>query len=649
LKKLIIFLFIVAAIAVTILIVLKVTVNDLKKEDIVENLNKIIVDGSDSLYSLTIRDYEVTGSFNGARINGVEVTINQDVFKKMQTNNTLPEVIFDGKVENILLEGINILKLVQDNKDIKIKSIDLIGADFNIYQYKKTVKDTTKAPIITNLYDRIKKDIHSISIGKINIVKGKMSYDPAGKLDKKKPFWKFAEIDLKFKDLLVDSTSASDTTRFIYSKEFKTAIRNFKGIMGNDMYTFSVEKCDYDHKSSYLEIANLKMTPNASHAAFYRSKNHAVSEATIDVPFLQVKGIRSVDIINKGLVKAKSISIRGAKFGIYKDKSFGDPPDSKNGSYPNQTLYNLPFALDIRELIIKKSTLVYTEKGFNTKKEGILTFGNINGTMTNITNVKSLVRQNPWSELNAKATFQGASPMTARLAFDLRDDKGRYEADATLTKLKAEQINPVIKNLGMAETESFNLKSLNYTSKGDAKTATGSMELIYSDLKVNIFQKDEETKKLEEKKVISFLANLIKVRTNNLKDKDEVKAVNIVSERPFFKGFFALIWFNIFDCTTAIAFKGKAPDILKKGRTLEGIPGGGVKKASSEEKKALEDKADQQKKDDKKDAQDKAATQKKVDKKIKSDARDKAKIDNKKAALKVKEGKKAEELKRKEK
>jgi len=38
-----------------------------------------------------------------------------------------------------------------------------------------------------------------------------------------------------------------------------------------------------------------------------------------------------------------------------------------------------------------------------------------------------------------------------------------------------------------------------------------------------------------------------------------------------------------------------------------------------------------------------------VDKKIKSDARDKAKIDNKKAALKVKEGKKAEELKRKEK
>gem|GEM_PF-2149450 len=635
-KKLIIFLLIIAAIVVTVLIVLKVTVNDLKKEDIVENLNKIIVDGSDSLYALDIHDYEITGTFSGARINGVKVTINQAVFKKMQELNTLPEVIFDGNVDNIILEGIDILTLVQKNRDIKIKSIDLIGADFNIYQYKKTIKDTTKAPIITNLYDRIKKDINSISIGNINIVKGKMSYDPAGKMDKKNPFWKFAEIDLKFKDLLIDSTSASDTTRFIYAKDFKTAVRNFKGIMGNDMYTFSMGKCDYDHKSSYLEIADLKMTPNASHAAFYRSKNHAVSEATIDVPFLQVKGIRSVDIINKGLVKAKSISISGAKFGIYKDKSFGDPPDSKNGSYPNQTLYNLPFALDVRHLFIKKSTLVYTEKGYNTKKEGILTFGNINGTMTNITNVKSMVRQNPWSELKAKATFQGNSPMTARLAFDLRDDKGRYEADATLTKLKAEQINPVIKNLGMAETESFNLKSLNYTSKGDAKTAIGSMQLIYSDLKVNIFQKDEETKKLEEKKVISFLANLIKIRTDNLKDKDEVKAVNIVSERPFFKGFFALIWFNIFDCTTAITFKGKAPDILRKGRTLEGIPGGGVKKATPEDKKALEDKADQQKKDDKKDAKEKASTQKKADKKIKRDASDKAKEEKRKVEMKEK-------------
>jgi hypothetical protein len=182
----------------------------------------------------------------------------------------------------------------------------------------------------------------------------------------------------------------------------------------------------------------------------------------------------------------------------------------------------------------------------------------------------------------------------------------------------------------MAETESFNLKSLNYTSKGDTKTAIGSMELIYSDLKVNIFQKDEETKKLEEKKVISFLANLIKIRTDNFKDKDEVKAVNIVSERPFFKGFFALIWFNIFDCTTAITFKGKAPDILRKGRTLEGIPGGGVKKATPEEKKALEEKADQQEKDDKKDAKEKANTQKKADKKIRRDASDKAKEEKRK-------------------
>ncbi|MBK9553213.1 MAG: hypothetical protein IPO45_13710 [Saprospiraceae bacterium] len=45
-----------------------------------------------------------------------------------------------------------------------------------------------------------------------------------------------------------------------------------------------------------------------------------------------------------------------------------------------------------------------------------MTFGNINGTMTNITNVKSLVRQNPWSELNAKATFQRWKSYDSRLA-----------------------------------------------------------------------------------------------------------------------------------------------------------------------------------------------------------------------------------------
>ncbi len=610
-KKLIIIIVVLLAVAAGIVYFVTYSVNTLRSDDIKIYLNKIIVDGSDSLYSLNIKDYEVNSSLDGAKISGVTVMINQPVFEKMRANNTLPEIIFEGEFQDLYLDGVELLSLVQKNKDIVINNVRLEGANIKIYQYKKVKKDTSQEPIIRNLFDRIKKDINSINIKYIDIRGGKMSFDPAGKMDKIQPFWKFEDVSLSFKDFLVDSTSAADITRMLYAKKFTAMVKNFKGEMGNNMYRFSMSECDYDYNKQYLEISDLTLTPIVSHAQFFRSKRRAASEVTIKVPRLRVEGFQSLELIRDNIVKAKTVTINKGDISIYKDKSFGDPPDSKNGQYPNQVLYNLPIAIDIRQLIIKKTSLKYTEKGYNSKKEGILTFDNISGIMTNVTNVRELVRKNAWSELKAKATFQGRSPMTARLAFDLRDDKGRYEADATLKSLKAEQINPVIKNLGMSEAESFNLKSLNYRSKGDYNSATGSMEMIYNDLNINIYQKDAETKKVEEKKLISFLANLIKVRPDNVKDKDEVKAVNVYTERPYFRGFFALVWFNIFDSAIAITMKGKVPDILKRGRTLEGIPGGGVKSATVEEKKADEEKDVNKKKEEKKERREKKREEKK--------------------------------------
>ena len=93
------------------------------------------------------------------------------------------------------------MSLIQKNKDIVINNIRLEGADIKVYQYKKVKKDTSKTPIISNLYDRIKKDINSIDIKYIDIRGAKLSFDPAGKMDKVQPFWKFEDISLSFKNL----------------------------------------------------------------------------------------------------------------------------------------------------------------------------------------------------------------------------------------------------------------------------------------------------------------------------------------------------------------------------------------------------------------------------------------------------------------
>lgn len=570
-KKLFIILLLIAAGITGLLFISKQWVNNVKKEDILETFSKLITDGSDSLYSVEIGNYEITGPFTGARIDNVVLRINQDVFLKMRAENTLPDIIMDGKVKSLVLEGVDMIQLVGKNKDIRVRNIVLSGTEFNLYHYKKTKKDTSATTILTSLYDRIKKDFNSIHVGEISILDGKMSYDPAGKLDKSNPFWKFDKIDIVLRDILVDSASVYDTNRFLYARDFTSSISRFRGIMGNDLYTFGMDTCNYDFRSASLDISGLRLSPHVSHEIFFRSKKFAVGESTIELPSLKVFGFYAGQAILDGRISVDSVMIERGRFEIYKDKSFGDPPVSKNGQYPNQLFLKLHASIHIPLIRIRNSSVVYTEKGLKTKKEGKIVFSNIYGSLSNITNIDSMIRRNPWSELTARAVFLGKSPMDARIALKLGDRSGTYEADATLRNLNAPQINPVLRGLAQAEAATFSLHNLSYKSRGNTRAATGSMKMNYSALNIRLLTRDEETNKLEEKKWLSLLANAVKIRQENLHGPDEIKADNIVTRRPYFRGFFALIWFNIFDCMTEITIKGDQPAILTKNRKAENL------------------------------------------------------------------------------
>ena len=121
-------------------------------------------------------------------------------------------------------------------------------------------------------------------------------------------------------------------------------------------------------------------------------------------------------------------------------------------------------------------------------------------------------------------------------------------------------------HLALAEMESFQLKKLIYNGSGDDKQLTGSLKMLYSDLKVNLLRKEDGSNKIEEKKGLSFLANLIKIVDENPKNGEERSSNNLSTPRPYHKGFFALFWFNLMDNMTEIMMKGKTPESMKKNR-----------------------------------------------------------------------------------
>src|SRR3954469_23258270 len=72
---------------------------------------------------------------------------------------------------------------------------------------------------------------------------------------------------------------------------------------------------------------------------------------------------------------------------------------------------------------------------------GQVTFKNINGTATNITNDSSRLKKNPHLALDLNARLMGTGDFKARFDFLLTDPTGAFTVDAHLGKMDATQLN----------------------------------------------------------------------------------------------------------------------------------------------------------------------------------------------------------------
>jgi len=542
-------------------------VNYSNKADVKAYLTKIVREGSNGLYTLSLGNYEIDPGIDGAHIKNIKLTINLEKFETLKKQKLLPPILFEAEIRELRISHLKTIKLLSSVKDIEIDSVQLIGANIKLYQYAQQKSEDKKLPPTKYLFDLIKPDINDIRIHKIMIRDGQLSFDPAGKMDNKKAFWKFDQLDLDLDEFVVDSTSSSDTSRLLYSKNLDLVVHQFKLQSPDDLYRFSMDKLSFSTQKNQTTLTNLKVIPLTNAAGFLAKKKKAAGILSLDLPEILIYNLNPTKLILANVIQADKVTTHSGNIKIFKDKTKGNPRINKDGRYFNQVFSSLTTPVMVDSILLRNMNLTYTEINTKTGRPGEIIFKDITGNISNITNIKERIDKNKWTTLHCTADFMNGSPLKALLAFDMSDPAGHFKVAADLGRLEGTQINSLLKNLALAETEQFHLKKLNYSGEGNTKQLRGSMNMIYNDLKVNLLKKDEDEKKIETKEFLSFLANFVKIIDQNPGSDGKERVISgLASERPQHKGFFALVWFNIFDCILEIAMKNGPPESIKENR-----------------------------------------------------------------------------------
>jgi hypothetical protein len=212
------------------------------------------------------------------------------------------------------------------------------------------------------------------------------------------------------------------------------------------------------------------------------------------------------------------------------------------GKYPHQLLQKIKFPFSIKKLNIKNGLVAYTERGAISKKTGVISFKNINGTLSNVTNISDIISKNNLLLLDATGSFLGISQMHTTWKLPLNSSNGAFEVTTTAGAFNAVSLNSITEPLGMASIKKGRVNKGDFVVTGNDLSAKASGSLLYEDLKIEILKLDSgETKK---KGLQTMLANAL------MKDGNPQNGVTrteeVTYQRDVTKSFFNLVWKSIF-------------------------------------------------------------------------------------------------------
>ena len=486
-------------------------------KDIVAKVKEVYVKGDNNIATFTDVEYNAPGQF--LRL------------KKFQQKNNKDQVVFD--VNNTSINKISTNSFILNQQ---LKAEELISDGGLLTFYRKPVKnaDTTgkdEVEIDNNYFNEAL--LNKVSVGNTKIViynREKPNEAP------------FILTNVKFNaEDIQKLNSGTSIKNLISSSNWKLSADGFSFMSADKRYKMNVGAFDMDNGSSSMRIKNFSVIPMFTEASFSKSLTRQEDLYNLEFKNIVLGGIDTRLLVTKKRLEAETATLQPI-VKIYRDRTV--PPDnsSKVGKYPHQLLQNIKVPFSIKKIMVKDGYVAYKEKSDLSMKSGTVVFKNINGTITNVTNIKELISKNNILTLDATTSFMEVSQLHSVWKLQLNSPNGAFEVSGEGGAFNAPVLNPMIEALGMASIKSGKVNKITFNVKGTDNIATGSSVLLYQDLKVELLKKDSGD--FKKKGLMSLLTNALIKDANP--QNGTVRTGEINYQRDITKSFFNLLWKSVF-------------------------------------------------------------------------------------------------------
>lgn len=507
-----------------------------------EKLQQIVLEGSDSLYQLNIDKIDIDITNDHITVKNLSLNIDSTRLEKLDTLKRAPDDIFKIFLKDLVIDGIGPEDFVK-KKSIDLNVLYIKEPVVEIYHHKRSYNYTPEDTI--SLYKKILHEVGHFTVNDLNIQNIDFTYFNTTHNNKATHF---QNLSVRFKDILIDSTTQNDSSRFLYAKDANIALNDYNIATTDSLYNFHADSLLLNAASKTLNLTNISLKPIGKKENFSDKLDYYKERYNITVKTVSIQYIEWWQLLSEDGLTARQVKLMDGNIEVYADRTLPDPHTNKVGNYPHQLLTRLKLPVMINNVDINNFKVTYTELNAKTGKKGTVTFNDISGTFTNITNRKEIIDQNKYFSLNANASFMNAAPMHALFKFDLANaNTGNFSLDLEVGNMDGKELNVATKPLGLFEIKNAEIKKIIMHMNANDNNSNGTVTFYYNDLQVDVLKQDEEQQnKLKKRGLISFLANNFIIEKSNTPDDKNNDPKYVSYKRDPEKSFFNLIWKTIF-------------------------------------------------------------------------------------------------------
>lgn len=502
-------------------------------------IKEAIHTSTNGLYKINFENISVNIITGRLSVKQIEFTPDTLVYEKMKADSIAPRHIYKVEVAELILNRVHLWK-IYFNGILQMKSVVIDKPVLQIsFNNNKNSRDTLKKDTRT-AYQRLSPYLRSVKIEGIVFRDADFKYVDHSSINPQVTGLKNLTIEIT--DLLIDSASQFDRSRFYHTRDIYAELRGYKTITADSNYTVQLDEFSASTAKGYARVKGLSLIPRYGEMEFSRLFNVQKDRYSMHFDELQLNKIDYKLLNRDRRLTASSLMVGAGNLSIFLNRALPDSIMDRGLNFPQLALKRFKLNTTIDTVVIQNLRVNYSEYNPESRRKGTVSFSKMNGTIRNLTNDSLTLIKNKYCDTKLTTLLMDRGRLNVAMKFDLEAPDGAFEFAGNVGRMDADIFNAAIRPLSLIEIRSGFLEKMNFNGAGSTRDVKGNVICYYNGLKIALLEKSENTTWLKRRGIASIFANVLIIKSENPSPDEPVRIANFRYIRPQHSSFFNLIW-----------------------------------------------------------------------------------------------------------